>query len=267
MASSPSPSVSTYPRFRSTLRQHGPWDLYSGYEGDSEDEGCDLDDVYLGEEEEGEDAEWKADLLPFRQAGHQRNLAMMIPAAVNGMHDKLPVLPKKELLFDDRDMVDVPSEDEVDSTRTFVVPFGPRVQVNHENYTYERLRPRTARAIAIARNLPGVRQVEDATIAVTSASMVLQANAKETYDDVSKRLAGPARLGREVGICTAQIGGYLAGEAWTAAKNVSVAVREDFTEAVQPLRDGTEIVGEVLAEGMRALPREGVIGRYRQRRI
>ncbi|KAH7127576.1 hypothetical protein EDB81DRAFT_764742 [Dactylonectria macrodidyma] len=273
MESTSNSSGFTSPRFLPTIQQHGPADLasVSGYEADSEPEGHDLDDVSLSGDDDyivggGADEAWEVDMLP---PGYRRRRAMSLPAAINGAHDKLPELPKREFSFDDADMVNVPSEKEEDTTRTFVIPFGPRVQVNYDNYTEEQRCPRTARAKALARRIPGARQVEDATIAVASASKALQANVKEAYATVSCHLAGPASLGLEVGICTAQIGGYLAGEAWNAAKNVSVAVQEGFPEVVQPLRDGVEAVSEVLAEGMRALPHDQVLGRgrFRQRRI
>lgn len=263
--------------------QHGLGDLSSGDESDSDSFGSaqgELEDVPLsdnGEDTGCGDEAWEVNLLPPNEGMVRPSMpkeANTLPSALNGMHDKLPNSTKKEWVFDDREMVVVPytSDDddfqdcEEDTTHTFVVPFHERVQVNYEDYTEEQLRPRTAKAKALVRSLPGARQVEDATAAVATGAKALQAGVTGTYTSVSGRVGTAVRFGCEAAVLTGRVRSYLVGEAWNAGMNMSVAIQESFPDVVRPLRDGWDVVGGILTEGVMALPpHEGIVGRRRRR--
>ncbi|KAH6990241.1 hypothetical protein EDB80DRAFT_781980 [Ilyonectria destructans] len=263
--------------------QHGLGDLSSGDESDSDSFGSaqgELEDVALsdnGEDTGCGDEAWEVNLLPPSEGVVRPSMpkeANTLPSALNGMHDKLPNSTKKEWVFDDREMVVVPytSDDddfqdcEEDTTHTFVVPFHERVQVNYEDYTEEQLRPRTAKAKALVRSLPGARQVEDATAAVATGAKALQAGVTGTYTAVSGRVSTAVRFGCEAAVLTGRVRGYLVGEAWNAGMNMSVAIQESFPDVVRPLRDGWDVVGGILTEGVMALPpHDGIVGGRRRR--
>lgn len=275
--------VFAMPHGSTSYLKHGLGDISSGEEYDSESSAeDDLEDVALSETGEdtgcGDEA-WEANLLPpsegvVRPSIPKAKEANTLPSALNGMHDRLPNSTRRECVFDDREMVVVPyaSEDEdirdceEDTTHTFVVPFHERVQVNYEDYTEEQLRPRTARAKALVRSLPGARQVEDATAAVATGARALQAGVTGTYAAVSGQVGTAVRLGCEAAVFTGQVRSYLFGEAWNAGMNMSVAIQESFPAVVQPLRDGWDVVGGILTEGVNALPpHDGIVGRRRRR--
>ncbi|KAH6970878.1 hypothetical protein BKA56DRAFT_595485 [Ilyonectria sp. MPI-CAGE-AT-0026] len=263
--------------------KHGLGDLSSGDEYDSdssvEDE---LEDVSLSENGEATgcgDEAWDVNLLPPNEGVVRPSIpkdkeANTLPSALNGMHDKLPNSTRRECVFDDREMVVIPyasdEEDfrdcEEDTTHTFVVPFHERVQVNYEDYTEEQLRPRTAKAKALVRSLPGARQVEDATAAVATGAKALQAGVTGTYTTVSEQVGTAVRFGCEAAVFTGQVRSYLFGGAWNTGMNMSVAIQESFPAVVRPLRDGWDVVGGILTEGVMALPpHDGIVGRRRRR--
>ncbi|KAH8674970.1 hypothetical protein BGZ61DRAFT_520843 [Ilyonectria robusta] len=271
------------PHGSTSYLKHGLGDLSSGDEYDSDSSAeDDLEDVSLNEAAEdtgcGDEA-WEVNLLAPNEGVVRPSIpkdkeANSLPSALNGMHDKLPNSTRRECIFDDREMVVIPhaSDDEnlrdceEDTTHTFVVPFHERVQVNYEDYTEEQLRPRTAKAKALVRSLPGARQVEDATAAVATGAKALQAGATGTYTAVSGQVGTAVRFGCEAAVLTGQVRSYLFGEAWNAGMNMSVAIQESFPAVVRPLRDGWDVVGGILTEGVMALPpHDGIVGRRRRR--
>ncbi|KAF7539362.1 hypothetical protein G7Z17_g12427 [Cylindrodendrum hubeiense] len=263
------------PHSINSILKNGLEDLLSLDEANPDGPGLEYVPMSDDDEDIGSGDEcWELDLLSSNRSSNlsrfKSNEAMTLPSAPNGMP---PKPPKKEWAFDDKEMVAVPydSEDEgfkdceEDTTHSFVVPFHERVQIDYKDYTAEQLHPRTAKAKAMVRSLPGARQIEDATVAVVTGAVVTGTKALTIMNG---RFDTAARLGCEAVFITGQVGSYLADEAWSAGTNLSIAIQENFPDMIRPLREGWDVAGGVLAEGVMMLPPlEAIDSGHRRRRI
>lgn len=225
-----------------------------------------MEDVALddGEEDEELDDEW--DMMLDSLLAEECEAWDPRPTAMSWVSNYLWSIDEGEhrpqqrycpgpFVFDDDDMVSIDEEDEEEDDRPegrnlawdYNIPFGPRVQYD---YTFDQLYPRTAMALDFTQTLPGMRCLAVAREIAASWGPAVQNNIIRTYNDIGPRAVYTAQRTQEALVASAQVGGHLAAEAWTAGQSAAQMI-QDTWRAVQPtvqmLRDGRAM--RLLIEG------------------
>ncbi|KAF4976955.1 hypothetical protein FZEAL_6448 [Fusarium zealandicum] len=237
-------------------------DNYGGSSQDAEPLFRDMEDVSLSSDESsGEDSDWE---FPSTEDAVLED-ADSSPAQASTTQGTAPD-SRASCVFDDSSMVVV--EEDVDEWNNppfdFSVPFGPRVQWN---YSFEDLHPHASRALNLAHSLPGMQHLASVRDTLSTRAQYAQTSIVRTYGDVAEQVSHTAARTFEVVAVSAQVGGYLAGEAWTVGRNAAFNLQESWPEYSRRLNDGyLGRIGAFVREGMQALPPHDSIVRPRGRR-